>query len=168
MKKSQLRNIIKESIRTILAEQARRDRDKDDFGGRPLPRLQNDFTELCIKKIVPGEPGGEGGSTACKAPPCSGGCGSDCECWELKPPTGAGKRPDIGVFQGDKDTELGDKPMRMRNIMRERPKGGRNICIGNVRQKGIFGQNIVWDNCGPCGEGNACPGGCFCIGPKKQ
>ena len=46
MKKSQLRNIIKESIRTILAEQARRDRDKDDFGGRQLPRLHNALTEL--------------------------------------------------------------------------------------------------------------------------
>ena len=43
-----------------------------------------------------------------------------------------------------------------------------NICIKNVVQSGFFGQHLTFDNCGPCKANNACPAGCYCIGPKKS
>ncbi len=143
MKKSELRKIVKESVRTFLIEQAT-DKDKElsrAFGGKPLPKMFNEgeFTEVCIKNMDPGTPGGQGGGTACSRPPC-GNCGS-CTCIEVKKPTGK--------------TAMGEAPE------------DRGICIKNVEQHGIFNQHITFTNCGPCKEGNVCPGGCFCIGIKK-
>jgi len=143
MKKSELRKIVKEYVRTFLTEQATGE-DKQlsrDFGGRPLAKIYaNDFGEVCVKNMDPGVPGGQGGGTACKTPPC-GNCGS-CTCIEAKPPTGK--------------TAMGEAPE------------DRGICIRDVEQHGLFGQHISFTNCGPCKSDNTCPTpGCFCIGPKK-
>lgn len=146
MKKSELRRIVKESVRTFLIEQATGEDEKLSraFGGRPLPKAFNEFKEVCLKKIVPGETGGQGSGTACAAPPC-GNCGS-CTCIELKPVT---------------KTRMGE-----REIGGGASSG--NICIKNVVQSGLFNQNLTFDNCGPCKANNACPGDCYCIGPKKS
>jgi hypothetical protein len=98
----------------------------------------DEFTEACLKNVQIG--GGSGTATGCSAS-CKGGCASGCDCYKA----------------------VGKSMARPTRKMNEGPTAAGGTCIKNVKQSGLFGQNISFETCGKCDDQGKCPGECTCI-----